>query len=74
MHVDHSPAWSNAVKAIGDSQERALNAAQRIAEDGIRAVPEAHVDLMSAKMQLKANVSVVQTLDRNVGTLLDMAA
>lgn len=72
MQIDPQPAWNTTVNAITESQERAVQAVQKLQTRGIEAATEVQTDLMSAKFQLKANTKMLNTLDRNKGSLLDM--
>ncbi len=74
MNIEPSPAWNNAVQGIQNAQNRAVKAASRIGSEGVAASPDADIELMLSRVELKANAKVVRTLDQMVGGLLDTLA
>lgn len=70
MNLDPTPPWNNPVQGLRDAQTRVVNAASKIAADGV-SDPAPVVELLAARTQLKANAKVVRTLDQTLGSLID---
>ena len=74
MNIEPISGLDSALRGLRNAQDRSIHAAKRIGSEGVNAMPEAQFELMQSKIETQANVKVIQTLDRTMGSLLDMVS
>ncbi|MCB0825463.1 MAG: hypothetical protein KDC26_04690 [Armatimonadetes bacterium] len=74
INLNPVDGFSSALMALRDAESRAAGAAEKLASEGVDAMPEVDMELRLSKIQHKSNIAVIRSLDDMKGNLIDMLA
>lgn len=74
INLNPRDGFSSALIALREAEGRVAGAAEKLASEGVNAMPEVDLELRLSKIQHKSNVTVIRTLDDMKGNLIDMLA